>query len=98
MSAKSQLIFAILSNIFNNHDDIHKFYRNLCNINDDIYTQIPKENEILSRYEIERRCVYEESRLGDGECDEMVINDCIDVLNEIITFLQTSENDDSDSD
>ena len=86
----------MFSTVLVHQDDIHKFYRSLCEVNDIIYSRIPQDNELLSRYAIERQCVYEESRLGDGECDELVINDCIVVLNEISTFLQSSMDDESD--
>lgn len=61
--------------------DIYTFYRNIIKCKNDIREKISIESyESLCK---ELKCVYYESRLGDGD-EDMVLNDCISTLRNII--------------
>lgn len=69
----------------NNNSDLFTLYRDICE-----YISFLNENiseELLSSLNTELKCVYNESRLGDGEYNDLVYNDCIDVIKDIINTL-----------
>ena len=95
MSSERQLINDLRSNNLNNYDNIALFYVGLCDVSDYIYQSIPNDNkQLVVRFETERQCVYNELTTNfTGENDKTVINSCIAVLNDIITYLQSKPND-----
>lgn len=58
------------------------FYRELRSLENDIRAKV--STELYEKFKTEKKCVYYESLYGDGEYTEHVIDDCTDVLNEII--------------
>jgi|LakMenE18May11ns_1017448.scaffolds.fasta_scaffold9844073_2 hypothetical protein len=75
----------IISNYYNNRD-IETFYNQLCQIDDDIHLYI-SEN-LYREYKIEHRCIYYEIIYGGDEEDaDIVVNDCIVILERIINII-----------
>ena len=75
----------IISNYYNNRD-IETFYNQLCLIDDDIHLYI-SEN-LYREYKIEHRCIYYEIIYDGTEEDaDIVVNDCIVILERIINII-----------
>lgn len=68
------------------NSSLNELYRDILNEYKFIHDNI--SNELYMSLHTELQCVYYESRLGDGDYDDMVFNDCILVLKEIIEELQ----------
>jgi|LakMenEpi03Aug12_release.lakeMendotaPanAssembly.Ray.scaffolds.fasta_scaffold3129749_1 hypothetical protein len=65
---------------------LNELYRDVMNEYNFIHDN--SSNELYMSLHTELQCVYYESRLGDGDCDDMVFNDCIIILKKIIKELQ----------
>lgn len=71
---------------YENSSDMHPFYRKLCHIDEEIRSNI-SEN-LYREYKIEHQCIYYEMIYGDDEEDaDIVINDCIVILNRIVKII-----------
>lgn len=72
-----------------NYSDMHPFYRKLCHIDEEIRSNI-SEN-LYREYKIEHQCIYYEMIYGDDEEDaDIVINDCIVILNRIVKIISVN--------
>jgi hypothetical protein len=73
---------------YENSSDMHPFYRKLCHIDDDIRNYI--SDSLYKEYKIEHQCIYYELIYGEDEEDaDIVVNDCINILERIITIISS---------
>lgn len=74
---------------YENSSDMHPFYRKLCHINDDI--QCVVSESLYKEFKTEHQCIYYEMVYGDDEDDaDIVVNDCINILERIINVIRLS--------
>jgi hypothetical protein len=72
-----------------NSTDMHPFYRKLCRIDDDIKCSVSEE--LYKEFKIEHQCIYYEMAYGDDEEDaDIVVNDCINILERIVNIIRAS--------
>jgi|OM-RGC.v1.031446001 hypothetical protein len=79
-----------LINDYYDHLTISKFHDDLYRLKDDIKTFISED--LHEKFETEFQCVYYETEYGDGEYTHCVVEDCMNVLLEIIDVLYEIEN------
>lgn len=92
LKSKNELVYDIAKltvDEFSKDIGLIQFYRELCLLDDDIKRRA--STELYEKFKTEKRCVYYESFLGNGQYTEHVIDDCINVLNEIIDSVIFSE-------
>lgn len=65
---------------------LSNLYRDVMNIYTFIHDNI--SNELFISLHTELQCVHNEIRLGDGDYDEMVFDDCIEVLKQVLIELK----------
>ena len=85
---KIELINNINSIIINydNNNDINQFYHNLCNIDNDISFHISQQ--LYKEYKTEHHCIYYEIiNNGDKDDADIIVNDCINILERIIKII-----------
>ena len=85
---KAKLITTINKIIgdYENSSDMHPFYRKLCHIDDDIRNCISES--LYKEFKTEHQCIYYELIYGvDEEDADIVVNDCINILERIITII-----------
>lgn len=70
--AKTTSLNQLYKDVIENYKFIHD------NVSNDLYMSLHTEVD----------CVYYEIRLGDGEYDDMIFNDCIEVLKQVIKALE----------
>lgn len=69
---------------FRENECIRAFFHKLRSLKDDIRISISEE--LFKKFDVEYKCVYYEHLYGDNDADTLhVVNDCIEVLNVIIT-------------
>jgi hypothetical protein len=69
---------------FRKNECIRVFFHKLRSLKDDIRISISEE--LFKKFDVEYKCVYYEHLYGDNDADTLhVVNDCIEVLNAIIT-------------
>ena len=92
METDKQMLISSITSIIADYDDntdIIPFYRKLCVINDDIRINI--SNEVFKEFKTEHQCIYYEMIYGDTQEDaDIVVNDCINILEKIVKVISTT--------
>jgi hypothetical protein len=72
---------------YENSSDIQPFYRKLCHIDNDIRNSISES--LYKEYKNEHLCIYYEMKNenDDDSAADIVVNDCINILERIITII-----------
>ncbi len=83
----TDLIVKVNTITTSDRDNICKFYTGLCSVSDELRNVIPIDTGLYENYELQKQCVYNEIRHGDGIYDDIVMDDCIYSLNQMINYL-----------
>lgn len=92
METDKQMLISSITSIIADYEDntyIIPFYRKLCVINDDIRIHI--SDELFKEFKTEHLCIYYEMIYGDTQEDaDIVVNDCINILEKIVKVISTT--------
>jgi hypothetical protein len=74
-------------NHYFNKADIHAFYTKLCHIDDDIHYLISET--LYKEFKTEHLCIYYELVYSNDKDDaDIIVNDCINILQRIINIIK----------
>lgn len=92
MDENKERLIRTINNIISDYEnsaDMHPFYRKLCHIDNEICNYVSEC--LYKEFKTEHLCIYYEMMHGEDEDDaDIIVNDCINILERIINIIRVS--------